>query len=132
MGSLVLAATGDSLVTQRLSTIDEPEFLRVVELLRHAAAAFTSLETTIRDNAGVEAYRQEMAGNLASVREIRQRVEWLVVSLHARADGARNHQSAPSAATVARQRLENGTIVVSRDGGAVVRFPSGHLAGRHA
>jgi poly-gamma-glutamate capsule biosynthesis protein CapA/YwtB (metallophosphatase superfamily) len=49
MNPFVLAATGDSLVTQRLSTIEEPEFLGVVEILRNADAAFTNLETTIYD-----------------------------------------------------------------------------------
>ena len=49
MNPFILAATGDSLVTQRLSTIEEPEFLGVVEILRNADAAFTNLETTIHD-----------------------------------------------------------------------------------
>jgi poly-gamma-glutamate synthesis protein (capsule biosynthesis protein) len=48
----VLAATGDTLVTRRLSTLGEPAFARVVALLRSADAAFTNLETTIHDGAG--------------------------------------------------------------------------------
>lgn len=283
MGSLVLAATGDSLVAQRLSTIDEPEFLRVVELLRNADAAFTNLETTIHDGAGfpsalsggtwmaspsciaeeldwaglrllsrannhaldwavegmrettrlldaqgmthagvgeclatarqpafrdtpagrvglvaaastfpewsragharkdvmgrpginplrwakvhllspqaframqaiaaevgivasdvdqpirlfdtvfvpwqrtgagVEAYRQDLAGNLASVREARARADWVVVSLHTHEDGGNIHQPAPFAVTFARQCIEDGADVVLMHGAHVLR-----------
>jgi poly-gamma-glutamate synthesis protein (capsule biosynthesis protein) len=49
VGTLDIAATGDSLVTRRLSTHEEPEFLDVLGILRDAHAAFTNLETTIHD-----------------------------------------------------------------------------------
>ncbi|MDP2856789.1 MAG: CapA family protein, partial [Bacillota bacterium] len=41
---LVLAATGDSLITRRLSVYDEPAFLQLFELVRGSDAAFTNLE----------------------------------------------------------------------------------------
>jgi poly-gamma-glutamate synthesis protein (capsule biosynthesis protein) len=49
MGDLMIAAAGDSLICRRLSTNTEPEFLRIVQILRQADIAFTNLETTIHD-----------------------------------------------------------------------------------
>ncbi len=55
--AFVLAATGDTLLARRLSTLGEPAFDRVVDLLRDADAAFTNLETTIHDGDGHPAAR---------------------------------------------------------------------------
>ena len=41
---LRLALTGDSILTQRLSVYEEPEYLRLVALIRDADAAFTNCE----------------------------------------------------------------------------------------
>jgi poly-gamma-glutamate synthesis protein (capsule biosynthesis protein) len=45
----MLALTGDSLITRRLSVHDEPAFLRMIELVRGADAAFTNLEMLFHD-----------------------------------------------------------------------------------
>src|SRR5262249_30747578 len=39
-----MALTGDSVITQRLSPYREPEFLRLIELIRNADVAFTNVE----------------------------------------------------------------------------------------
>jgi len=54
-GCLTLASTGDSLITRRLSTNTEEEFLSVIELIRGADIAFTNLETTVHDYRGYPA-----------------------------------------------------------------------------
>lgn len=53
--SLVLAAGGDSLITRRLSTNTEDDFVSVMRLVGSADVAFTNLETTIHDFKGYPA-----------------------------------------------------------------------------
>jgi poly-gamma-glutamate synthesis protein (capsule biosynthesis protein) len=48
-GAFRMALTGDSILTRRLSVYAEPEFLRLVELIRGADAAFTNLEMLFHD-----------------------------------------------------------------------------------
>jgi len=45
----VLALTGDSIITRRLSVYSEPAFTRIIELIRGADAAFTNLEMLFHD-----------------------------------------------------------------------------------
>jgi poly-gamma-glutamate synthesis protein (capsule biosynthesis protein) len=44
-----IALTGDAVLTQRISTHEEPRFLDVIELVRGADLAFTNLETLFHD-----------------------------------------------------------------------------------
>jgi poly-gamma-glutamate synthesis protein (capsule biosynthesis protein) len=44
-----MALTGDSIITRRLSVYREPEFLKLIELIRGADAAFTNLEMLFHD-----------------------------------------------------------------------------------
>lgn len=44
-----MALTGDSIITRKLSVYDEPEFLRLIELVRSADVAFTNLEMLFHD-----------------------------------------------------------------------------------
>jgi len=44
-----LVATGDSLITMRQSVYSEPEFIRLVSLIRDADLAFTNLEMNLHD-----------------------------------------------------------------------------------
>jgi poly-gamma-glutamate capsule biosynthesis protein CapA/YwtB (metallophosphatase superfamily) len=48
-GTFTLALTGDAIITRRLSPYQEPEFLRMVDLIRGADAAFTNLEMLFHD-----------------------------------------------------------------------------------
>jgi poly-gamma-glutamate synthesis protein (capsule biosynthesis protein) len=43
-GEMTLALTGDAIITRRLSVFDEPEFLKLRELIQGADAAFVNLE----------------------------------------------------------------------------------------
>ncbi len=43
------ALTGDSIITRKLSVYNEPNFLRIIDLIRGADAAFTNLEMLFHD-----------------------------------------------------------------------------------
>lgn len=43
-GQMTFALTGDAIISQRLSPFEEPEYLRMIEILRDADLAFTNLE----------------------------------------------------------------------------------------
>lgn len=48
-GSFALALAGDAIITRRLSPYTEPAFLRLMELVRSADAAFANLEMLLHD-----------------------------------------------------------------------------------
>lgn len=47
--ALSIALTGDSIITRRMSVYQEPAFLRLIEIIRGADAAFTNLEMLFHD-----------------------------------------------------------------------------------
>ncbi|MCX6656711.1 MAG: CapA family protein [Candidatus Bathyarchaeota archaeon] len=49
MNEFSLVATGDSLITMKQSVHSEPEFMRLVSLIREADVAFTNLEMNLHD-----------------------------------------------------------------------------------
>ena len=55
----VLALTGDSIITRRLSVFSEPAFTRIIELIRGADAAFTNLEMLLHNYEQVLAVKQK-------------------------------------------------------------------------
>lgn len=71
--------------------------------------------------AGVEANPDDLAGNLASVRQARSRADWVVVSLHTHEDGGNPFLPSPFAIGFARQCVENGADVVLMHGAHVLR-----------
>ncbi|MFQ5926619.1 MAG: CapA family protein [Terriglobia bacterium] len=54
-GSLTVALTGDSIITQRMSLYDEPDYLALIELLRGADVAITNFEMVLHDYEGAPA-----------------------------------------------------------------------------
>ncbi|MEX2375505.1 MAG: CapA family protein [Dehalococcoidia bacterium] len=48
-GLFTMALTGDAIITRRLSPYKEPQFLRMIELVRGADASFTNLEMLLHD-----------------------------------------------------------------------------------
>ncbi|MFQ5817002.1 MAG: CapA family protein [Terriglobia bacterium] len=54
-GSLTVALTGDSIITQRMSVYDEPDYLALVEVLRGADVAFTNFEMLLHNYEGAPA-----------------------------------------------------------------------------
>lgn len=57
--SFSMALTGDSIITRKLSPYEEPDFLKLITLLRGADAAFTNLEVLFHD---YEAYPMSQSG----------------------------------------------------------------------
>ena len=49
---ITMALTGDSIITQRLSPYREPEFLRLIEIIRGADVAFTNIEMLFHNYEG--------------------------------------------------------------------------------
>jgi poly-gamma-glutamate synthesis protein (capsule biosynthesis protein) len=47
--TLTMALTGDAIITRKLSVYQEPEFLKMIDLLRGADMAFTNLEMLFHD-----------------------------------------------------------------------------------
>ncbi|MBI2835973.1 MAG: CapA family protein [Acidobacteria bacterium] len=59
-----LAATGDAIITRRVSLYDDPPFLDLVKVIREADAAFTNLEMSFFNLADFKGYPQvEQGGN---------------------------------------------------------------------
>jgi poly-gamma-glutamate synthesis protein (capsule biosynthesis protein) len=56
---VTLALTGDSIITRKLSVYTEPSFLKMIELIRGADAAFTNLEMLFHD---YETYASHQSG----------------------------------------------------------------------
>jgi len=83
--SLILAATGDSLITRRLSTNLEENFLSVVKLIRSADVAFTNLETTIHDYKGYPA-AQSGGAWMVSPPYVAEELKWAGFNLLSRAN----------------------------------------------
>jgi poly-gamma-glutamate synthesis protein (capsule biosynthesis protein) len=50
-GKITFALTGDAIISRPVSSYTEPEFLRLVEAIRAADAAFTNLEIVLQDAA---------------------------------------------------------------------------------
>ncbi len=57
--SFTVALTGDSIITRRLSVYSEPDFLKLIEIIRSADIAFTNLEILFHD---YEAYPMHESG----------------------------------------------------------------------
>lgn len=74
-GNLSLAATGDSLMTRKLSVYNEPRFVDLVDIIRSADVAFTNLEVLIHD---FEPYPGAVSGGtwMRAGREILEDLKW--------------------------------------------------------
>src|SRR5690606_15324281 len=86
-GRLVLAATGDSLITQRLSCFTEPEFLRLRGILQSADVRFTNMELLFHN---FEGYPQALSGGtwVCAHPSIFRELQWMSFNLFA---WANNH-----------------------------------------
>ncbi len=58
-GIFTMALTGDSIITRKLSVYQEPEFLKMIELIRGADIAFTNVEMLFHD---YESYPMHASG----------------------------------------------------------------------
>jgi len=83
--SFTMALTGDSIVNRRLSVYDEPEYLRMIEILRGADVAVTNLETTLHD---YEPYPMAESGGtwMRADPEMASELAWAGIDMVARAN----------------------------------------------
>ena len=70
-----MALTGDSIITRKLSVYEEPEFLKMIELIRDADVAFTNVEMLFHD---YESYPMASSGGtwMRAQPEIAQELVW--------------------------------------------------------
>lgn len=75
-----LALTGDSIITRKLSVYDEPQYLRMIELLRNADLAFTNVEILFHD---YEFYPMSSSGGtyMRAEPELVQELVWAGIDL---------------------------------------------------
>jgi poly-gamma-glutamate synthesis protein (capsule biosynthesis protein) len=80
-----MALTGDSIITRRLSVYDEPEYLRMIELIRDADVAFTNLEVLFHD---YETYPMAISGGtwMRAAPELARELTWAGFDLVSRAN----------------------------------------------
>ena len=80
-----MALTGDSIINRKLSVYDEPDYLRMIELIRGADVAFTNLETILHD---YEPYPMAESGGvwMRSSPEIADELVWAGIDMVARAN----------------------------------------------
>ena len=80
-----MALTGDSIITRRLSVYREPEYVRMLELLRSADVAFTNLEVLFHD---YEPHPMHQSGGvwMRADPELAKELVWAGIDLVARAN----------------------------------------------
>ena len=84
---MVMALTGDSIITRQISPYREPEFLKLIELLRNADLAFTNLEMLFHN---FEGYPSVVSGGtyMRAEPELAKELSWAGFRL---AGNANNH-----------------------------------------
>jgi poly-gamma-glutamate synthesis protein (capsule biosynthesis protein) len=82
---VTIALTGDSIITRRLSVYDEPAYLRMIDLLRGADAAFTNLEMLFHD---FETYASHQSGGtyMRADPALAKELAWAGIDLVSRAN----------------------------------------------
>jgi len=80
-GEFTLVTTGDSLIYQKLSIFDEPEFLKVCEIIKSADAAFSNFETLIRNDKGFPRYKTDPTAWMTSPCFVLGELKWMGFSL---------------------------------------------------
>jgi poly-gamma-glutamate synthesis protein (capsule biosynthesis protein) len=83
--TFTMALTGDSIINRKLSVYDEPEYLRMIDLIRAADVAFTNLETVLHD---YEPYPMAESGGtwMRSDPQMAREIAWAGIDMVARAN----------------------------------------------
>jgi poly-gamma-glutamate capsule biosynthesis protein CapA/YwtB (metallophosphatase superfamily) len=76
-GGLRLVATGDSLISQRISIFKEKEFLKVRDIVRDADASFNNFETIIPGDRGAPRYKVDPTAWMNSRRFVLDELLWM-------------------------------------------------------
>lgn len=108
-GPMTLALTGDSIIVQSLSPHREPDFLRLIDLIRGADAAFTNLEMLFHDYEpapATESGGTYMRADPAIIREL----TWAGFDLVAQANNHTNDYGSEGAALTDKYVREAGLV----------------------
>lgn len=104
-----LALTGDSIITRPLSVHDEPQFLKMIGLIRGADAAFTNLEMLFHD---YETYAMDQSGGtyMRADPSLVKELVWAGFDMVSRAN---NHQGdyAPEAMLLTSKYVDEAGLV---------------------
>ena len=76
-----LVATGDSLISQKLSLFNEPKFIEVKKIIESADVAFTNFEALIRNEKGVPRYKMDTSGWMQNPRYVIKELKWMGFNL---------------------------------------------------
>ncbi len=82
---LSITLTGDSIITRKLSVYKEPNFLKMIEIIRSSDVAFTNLETLFHD---YETYPMHKSGGtyMRSEPELAKELKWAGFDMVSRAN----------------------------------------------
>jgi poly-gamma-glutamate synthesis protein (capsule biosynthesis protein) len=79
--SFTLVATGDSLIFQKISIFQEPNFLKVKEIIKQADAAFNNFETIIPGENAVPRYKTDPTAWMRSPQYVLDELLWMGFNL---------------------------------------------------
>ncbi len=82
-GNFQIALTGDSMLTRKLSSFDEPAYLQLAQMLRGADACFGNLESTVRgwDEGSPAISRMGRGTFMTTEPSLVQEMKWLGLNL---------------------------------------------------
>ena len=115
--SFTLALTGDSIITRKLSVYEEPEYLRMIDLVREADLAFTNIEVLFHD---YESYPMSTSGGtyMRAKPELVAELAWAGIDLGSLAN---NHAGdyGPPAMLLTQKYVREAGIVAAGVGGSL-------------
>src|SRR6266545_7698761 len=107
--SMTFALTGDSIITMKLSVHSEPQFTRMIDLIRSADAAFTNLEMLFHD---YEPYPSTQSGGtyLRADPVLVKELVWAGFDMVARANNHANDYGVEGARLTTKYVAEAGLV----------------------
>ena len=105
-----MALTGDSIITRKLSVYEEPEYLRMIDLLRNADMAFTNLEMLFHD---YEPYPMAESGGtwMRADPALAKELAWAGIDMVSRANNHTGDYGTPGMELTTRYVAEAGILL---------------------
>src|SRR3974377_69981 len=80
-GDMRMVAVGDTMLTCRLSPYAEPDYVRLVELMRRADVTFANLETTVRNRDEGNPDAAVAGTGVSTPPELRDELKWMGIDI---------------------------------------------------
>src|SRR5262245_11002479 len=108
-GIFTIALAGDSIITERLSPYKEPEFLRLIDIIRNADVAFANFEMLLHD---YEGYPSAASGGtwMRADPIMAKELAWAGIDIVARANNHTGDYSPESMRTTSKYLNEAGIV----------------------